>query len=163
MSSVPHLAGTDENKKLAEYVKGEWDKLDIDMVKMLDYSIYLDYPDDVKYNRQEKTTFFFININFILFHFIFSYSIEIRASNDFLEKNHEIKETIYDKDLDYSKISKPFLAYSKNGSVTSKKVFYMNYCSDDDFIAARKFGISVNNSIVLCKYGFSFRGNKVCL
>lgn len=30
-----------------------------------------------------------------------------------------MNEEIYDKDLDYSKIAKPFLAYAANGSVTS--------------------------------------------
>jgi hypothetical protein len=39
-----------------------------------------------------------------------------------MENTYEIKETIYDFDLDYTNISKPFLAYGLNGSVTTVKI-----------------------------------------
>ena len=48
-------------------------------------------------------------------------SIEVKNAIGQMENTYEIKETIYDFDLDYTNISKPFLAYGLNGSVTTVK------------------------------------------
>ena len=55
---------------------------------------------------------------------IFEISIEILDDNGQLEKTIEIKETSYDSDLDYTNISKPFLAYGLNGSITTVISFF---------------------------------------
>lgn len=52
-------------------------------------------------------------------------SIEVKNSFGQMENTYEIKETIYDFDLDYTNISKPFLAYGLNGSVTTVNCFWM--------------------------------------
>lgn len=38
----------------------------------------------------------------------------------------DLNEEIYDHDLNYTKIAKPFLAYAANGSVTSVSIITKN-------------------------------------
>lgn len=70
-------------------------------------------------------------------------------------------EIIYDNDLDYSEIAKPFLAYSANGSVTSDELYFVNYCTEQDFMMLIRKGYNLTNKLVLCRYGKGFRGNKI--
>ena len=98
LSSIPHLAGTPGDKKSAEYVEEQWRQQGLDVVQKTNYNILLDYPDETKYN-----------------------TIQIRNSNDEVEKLIEVKEDVYNlngSSLDYYAVSKPFLAYSMNGSET---------------------------------------------
>ncbi len=90
---MPHLAGTDGDKITADYVLKEWLQQGLDVVTPTSYNVLLDYPDEVRFN-----------------------SIEIRNSDQTLAQTYEIKEEVLDADNDYSKITKPFLAYSINGS-----------------------------------------------
>ncbi len=68
-----------------------------------------------------------------------------------------------DHTLPFNKIVRPFLAYTPNGTVQSHKLYYINYCTMDDF----RFFESIMDknelidSIVICRYGKIFRGNKV--
>jgi hypothetical protein len=61
------------------------------------YNVLLDYPDENKFN-----------------------SIEIKNSQNQTDRFFEIKEPVLDRNNN-SNISKPFLAYSKNGSKTFVK------------------------------------------
>lgn len=88
-------------------------------------------------------------------------SIETKDSKEQSEKLYEINETIYDTDLNYTDITKPFLAYGQSGSVSSDELYYANYCEIDDFELLVKNGLNMTDKIVLCKYGYSFRGSKV--
>ena len=92
---------------------------------------------------------------------LFKLSIEIKRSDQVLEKLIEIKETIYDNELNYTNINKPFLAYGSSGSVTSNEVYYGNYCNNDDLESLVLQGFALFDKIILCKYGYTFRGNKV--
>ena len=68
-----------------------------------------------------------------------------------------------DQSLRFDKIVRPFLAYTPNGTVQSRKLYYVNYCTMDDFRYLETV-IDRNelvDSIVICRYGKIFRGNKV--
>lgn len=78
-----------------------------------------------------------------------------------MEEKYEIKENLKEENLDNTKISKPFLAYSSNGSISSSRIYYVNYCDVDDFELILSYNIDLNNTIVLCRYGKLFRGDKV--
>lgn len=93
LTSIPHLAGTEGDLISAQYIENEWKKQGLDTVQTASYDVYLDYPDDKNYN-----------------------SIEILNADLTVDKVFEIKEKVLDADEDYTKISKPFLAYSINGS-----------------------------------------------
>jgi len=69
------------------------------------YDVLLDYPDEARFN-----------------------SIQIWESNQTLAKTYEIKEKVLDTDADYSKITKPFLAYSINGSFSFVSLIEFKYC-----------------------------------
>ena len=60
---------------------------------------------------------------------LFILSIQIRDEFGEIEDTFEIKETIYDLDLDYTNISKPFLAFGLNGSVTTVNKFFILFQS----------------------------------
>jgi len=49
--------------------------------------------------------------------------VEIKDSNYY--KLHEIKETTYDHELNYTGIPRPFLAYSPNGTVSSVSCIFL--------------------------------------
>lgn len=79
-----------------------------------------------------------------------------------MEKSIEIQETIYDKELNFTDLAKPFLAFSMNGSVESSEIYYANNCDLKDFLFIKNnASIDLTDKIVLCKYGGLFRGNKV--
>ena len=40
-------------------------------------------------------------------------------------------------------------------------MYYVNYCNVDDFEELKKLKIEIKGKIVMCKYGMTFRGNKV--
>ena len=42
-----------------------------------------------------------------------------------------------------------------------KQIYYVNFCQQEDFDVLQNRNINVTNSIVMCRYGLIFRGNKV--
>ena len=94
------MAGTEEDLNSAQLLANYWRKNNLDSVQIVSYDILLDRPKNDIFN-----------------------SIDILNSNAETEVVHEIKEKTFDKDLDYSQISKPFLAFSKNGSITAVLYF----------------------------------------
>ena len=68
-----------------------------------------------------------------------------------------------DRSLPLDRIVRPFLAYTPNGTVQSRKLFYVNYCTLEDFhfIETVIDKEQLNGSVILCRYGKIFRGNKV--
>ncbi len=82
-------------------------------------------------------------------------------SNQTVHQLFEIKERIFETDLNYDNITKPFLAYGSSGSVTSDELYYGNYCNSDDLDLMILQGFNLTDKVILCKYGYSFRGNKV--
>ena len=41
------------------------------------------------------------------------------------------------------------------------KLYYVNYCTDQNFEDVKRAGVIVKDAIVLCRYGEIFRGNMV--
>ncbi len=74
-----------------------------------------------------------------------------------------IIESAYDPELNTTYIPRPFLAYSVNGSYNSDKVYYANYGTLEDFEYMKEKGFDLTGSVVICRYGKIFRGNKVKL
>ncbi len=80
---------------------------------------------------------------FILVRFALSLSsIEIRDESSLvLERTYEIKETIYDTDLDYTNTSKPFLALGTNGSVETVNkdfvFFFSKMCIELELVCVK--------------------------
>ena len=62
---------------------------------------------------------------------------------------------------DGADVKPPFSAYSPPGNITTRKVYYVNYGSEQDFNWLKDNNIDVNGSVVIARYGKLFRANKV--
>ena len=62
---------------------------------------------------------------------------------------------------DGADVKPPFNAYSPPGNITTRKVYYVNYGSEQDFNWLKDNNIDVNESVVIARYGKLFRANKV--
>lgn len=51
MTSIPHLAGTDGDLISAQYVLQQFQEQKLDYFKLIDYQVYLSYPDETRPNR----------------------------------------------------------------------------------------------------------------
>jgi hypothetical protein len=100
MTSYPHQGGTREDKTSADFVYNKFKSYGLDDVSYTDYDVYLDFADDLKFNSVE---------------------IKDALTSDLFE----IKESDYDNNPNASLISKPYLAYAKNGIVTSVCCFVL--------------------------------------
>ena len=104
LTSIPKLAGTLGDRISAEYVLNQWRSYGLDQAQILDYDVLLDYSHPTKFNN-----------------------VEIRDASNTVERTVDISETIYDKDLDYTNISKPYLALGTNGSITSVSFYLIHH------------------------------------
>ena len=138
LTSIPHMGGTPGDKISADYVYNLWKEQNLDAVEMHDYDVYLSFPSEEKFN-----------------------DVKIYDSDNNLVANYSIEEPTYDKDLNYTGIPKPFLAYGLGGSVKSDELYYANYGTEEDFLELQKQGYDITGKIVICRYGRIFRGNKI--
>ncbi|CAF0953290.1 unnamed protein product [Adineta steineri] len=137
-----HLAGTDDDRLEAESIAGKWRGHGLD-VTIHPYDVLLSYPDPIQPNI---VSIFDPNNNLIF---------QSNGSESIFSED--------DKSLPFHKIVRPFLAYTTNGTVRSQKLFYVNYCTMDDFrfLETVLNKDELNNSIIICRYGKIFRGNKI--
>ncbi|CAF1088366.1 unnamed protein product [Adineta steineri] len=136
------LAGTDDDRLEAEIIAGKWRGHGLD-VTIHPYDVLLSYPDPIQPNI---VSIFDPNNNLIF---------QSNGSESIFNED--------DKSLPFHKIVRPFLAYTTNGTVRSQKLFYVNYCTMDDFrfLETVLNKDELNNSIIICRYGKIFRGNKI--
>jgi N-acetylated-alpha-linked acidic dipeptidase len=143
-------------------LQNEWTKQGFDYVKVIDYDVLLDFPDQLKYNRYSFTsTLTNKSYNKYSLYILLSLLKSVELKNAEKSELFDIKENMNDSKLNYENITKPFLAYGSSGSVTSDELYYGNYCNPDDLEFVAKQGFNLTDKILLCKYGYSFRGNKV--
>ncbi|KAL0973452.1 hypothetical protein UPYG_G00203830 [Umbra pygmaea] len=135
---LPHLAGTEQNLRLAEQIKGEWLDYGLDSVELVPYDVLLSYPNSSQPN--------YISIIDQLGNQVFNTSLA--------EPVPEGYENVFD-------IVPPYSAFSAKGQPVGDLV-YVNYGRTEDFFQLeREMGINVTEKIVIVRYGKIFRGNKV--
>jgi N-acetylated-alpha-linked acidic dipeptidase len=131
LSRVPHVAGTPEDYKTAQYVLKEFREAGLD-AKIVEYRVLLPMPRKVKvdivepYRRPGPTP-------------------EGGGSRG--------------KDNDHSTIMPAFSAYSPSGDVTAP-VVYANYGLPEDYKRLKQAGVEAAGKIVLVRYGRCYRGVK---
>lgn len=131
LSREPHVAGTPEDYKTAQYVLGEFRAAGLD-AKIVEYQVLLPMPREVKvdmvepYTRQGPTP-------------------EGGESNG--------------KNADQAKIMPAFNAYTPSGDVTAQ-VVYANYGLPEDYKRLEQAGIDAAGKIVIARYGKCYRGVK---
>lgn len=135
---LPHLAGTEQNLRYAEQIRGEWQDFGLDSVDLVHYDVLLSYPNKTQPN--------YISIVDALGNEVFNTSLE--------EPVPEGYENVSD-------IVPPYSAFSPKGRPEGELV-YVNYGRTEDFFQLeRQMGINVTGKIAIVRYGKIFRGNKV--
>ncbi|XP_064157733.1 N-acetylated-alpha-linked acidic dipeptidase 2 [Anguilla rostrata] len=135
---LPHLAGTEQNLRLAQQIRDEWLQFGLDSVEIVPYDVLLSYPNQTSPN--------FISI-------IDDQGNEVYSTS--------LSEPVPEGYENISDIVPPYSAFSAKGQPEGDLV-YVNYGRTEDFFQLeREMGINCTGKIVIARYGKIFRGNKV--
>lgn len=132
LTEEPHVAGTPQEKKVAEYVRDRFESFGLE-TEMVRYEVFLNHPDSVSLSlvtpREEP----------------------LALMEDFLPE---------DKDSSAHGMFPGFHGYGASGEAEGQ-VVYANYGTAADFEQLEGMGVSVAGRIALVRYGQVFRGLKV--
>lgn len=132
LTEEPHVAGTEEDYRTAEYVQATFRSFGID-ADLATYDVYLPYPVHSQFRLVRPVQF-----------------------------DGPTPEAGFERDKDglASNVIPAFHAYSANGHVAGQ-VVYANYGLPEDYDKLDTLGVPVKGKIVIVRYGNSFRGVKV--
>ncbi|XP_034779341.2 N-acetylated-alpha-linked acidic dipeptidase 2-like [Acipenser ruthenus] len=137
-TKLPHLAGTEQNLRLAKQIQKEWKDFGLDSVDLVHYDVLLSYPNETNPN--------YISI------------INEQGTEIFKTSLLEPPPAGYEN---VSNVVPPYSAFSAKGEPEGDLV-YVNYGRTEDFFKLeREMNISCTGKIVIARYGKIFRGNKV--
>ncbi|XP_042314272.1 N-acetylated-alpha-linked acidic dipeptidase 2-like isoform X2 [Sceloporus undulatus] len=137
-TKFPHVAGTEQNLRLARQIQAQWKDFGLDTAELVHYDVLLSYPNQSTPN--------YIAI------------IDEQGNEIFKTSLSELPPPGYE---DVSGILPPYNAFSAQGTPVADLV-YANYGRTEDFFTLeRKMGINCTGKIVIARYGKIFRGNKV--
>ena len=131
LTEEPHLAGTENSYKIAQYLYNKYQEYGLD-VQIYEYEVYLPYPIEVR--------------------------VEMVAPTHYLAVGKE-DSWEWDKDSYETNIVAGYNAYSPDGDVTADLI-YVNRGLPDDYQKLAEMGISVEGKIAIARYGGSYRGVK---
>ena len=131
LTEEPHLAGTENSRKVAEYIRSEFESYGLE-VQVYEYQVYLPYPLEVH--------------------------VELVSPTQHLAVSKE-SGWEWDKDSYETEIVPGYNAYSPDGDVTAELV-YVNRGLPEDYQILNERGISVAGKICIARYGGSYRGVK---
>ncbi|MCJ8739807.1 hypothetical protein PDJAM_G00051380 [Pangasius djambal] len=135
---LPHLAGTEQNLRLAEQIREEWLAFGLDSAELVWYDVLLSYPNTTRPN--------YISV-------VDQHGDEVMKSS--------LAEPVPEGYENVSDIVPPYNAFSAQGQPEGDLV-YVNYGRTEDFFKLqREMGINCTGKIVIARYGKIFRGNKV--
>ncbi len=133
-TSEPHPAGTEQNKKVAEYIAATWKKQGLEDVVIRQYDVLSSLPKEV--------------------------SLEMVSPKPY---KAGLREDAYDVDPDTKNpaLRGGWLSMSASGDVTAP-VVYAHSGNPEDYEVLKKSGIDVKGKIVLVRYSnpYSYRGFK---
>jgi N-acetylated-alpha-linked acidic dipeptidase len=132
LTAAPHLAGTPEDRKTAEYVAQKFREAGLD-TRIDEYKIWMNYPLDIRVTTTAPA------------------NLHVHAPGK--------ERAGHDPYQDDPRIGVPFNGSSPSGDVEAD-VIYANYGRPDDFAKLKDLGIDVRGKIVLVRYGDNFRGVK---
>jgi len=132
LTEEPHVAGTPQGKKLAEYVRDRLVEFGL-KTEIVPYDIWLNHPVSVSLNLVKPEPA----------------SLSLREEGYLRDKSS------------FSEAAFPgFHGYGASGKAAGK-VVYVNYGTHEDFERLESLGLSVEGRIVIVRYGKVFRGLKV--
>lgn len=132
LTAEPHIAGSAEDKKTAEYVARKFREAGLE-TEIVEYKVWLNYPAEI--------------------------SVQITAPPG-VRMNGPGREQVegdpYQAD---PRVVTPFNGYSPSGEVEAE-VVYANYGRPEDFDKLLQLNVDVRGKIVLVRYGSNYRGVK---
>jgi N-acetylated-alpha-linked acidic dipeptidase len=132
LTEEPHVAGTAQEKKVADYVRDQLVEMGLE-TEVVSYDVFLNYPK----------------------------SVAVRLIEPEEEELSLREESIaVDKDSSARGMFPAFHGYAASGQAAGQ-VVYVNYGTPADFERLAKMGISPEGHVVLARYGKVFRGLKV--
>ncbi|KAM9469188.1 N-acetylated-alpha-linked acidic dipeptidase 2 [Clarias gariepinus] len=135
---LPHLAGTEQNLRLAEQIREEWLAFGLDSAELVWYDVLLSYPNSTMPNYV---------------------SVMNQHGEEVIKSS--LAEPVPEGYENVSDIVPPYNAFSAQGQPEGELV-YVNYGRTEDFFKLqRDLGINCTGKIVIARYGKIFRGNKV--
>jgi N-acetylated-alpha-linked acidic dipeptidase len=133
-TSEPHPAGTEANKKVAEYIADTWKKQGIEDVVIRQYDVLSSLPKEI--------------------------SLEMISPKPY---KAGLREHAYDADPDSKNpnVRGAWLSMSASGDVTAP-VVYAHSGNPEDYAVLKKAGVDVRGKVVLVRYSnpYSYRGFK---
>jgi N-acetylated-alpha-linked acidic dipeptidase len=132
LTSAPHVAGSLEDRKTAEYVLGQYKAAGLDAY-IQEYKVWMALPLDIRVDVVEPEN--------VIMHG---------------PSPEKVSEDPYQND---ARILPAFNEYSPSGDVTAD-VVYANYGRVEDFAKLKEMGIDLKGKIVIVRYGENFRGVK---
>jgi N-acetylated-alpha-linked acidic dipeptidase len=134
LTSEPHLAGTEASRRVAQYLRDEYQAAGLD-VEIVPFNVVLSYPGEILLERTAPSP--------------------MRLARP--------EEPVAGDPATSDPQSVPgYSAYSPAGDVTGQ-VVYANYGLPEDFQRLVEIGVDLRGKIALIRYGRCFRGVKVHL
>ncbi|KAF3938003.1 hypothetical protein ABW19_dt0208066 [Dactylella cylindrospora] len=128
LSSFDHLAGTEGDYQMAQYVAGKFKEAGMRDIRSEEYEVYLNYPDAGGLGRQVAI-----------------------VDPPELKWQAKLDEEHFDTTKNPGKVTPVFHGYSKKGDVTGHLV-YANYGSKQDFEFLKSRKVDLKGAIVLVRY-----------
>jgi len=132
LTSAPHVAGSPEDHRNAEYVLDKYQAAGLDAY-IQPYKVWMGLPLDVR--------------------------VDVVAPEGVVMHGPSAEHVSDDPFQKDPRILPAFNEYSASGEVTAE-VVYANYGRPEDFKKLKDMGIDVEGKIVICRYGEVFRGVK---
>lgn len=132
-TAKPHMAGSERNYELAQYVAKQWREYGLEDVELIEHPVYLPWP-----VRYEATL--------------------VDSNEKLLLKEEGIPQ---DKDSSADDVGISYCAYSADIDVTAP-VVYVNSGNPEDYDLLAQRGVDVRGKIALARYSvpYSYRGFK---
>jgi len=133
----PHLAGTQRNTELGQFMVSEWKQFGFDRVEAKEYDVLLSYP-------RSPANISLKDENGKIIH-------QLTTTEEAFYPEENSTDSVY-----------PFNAYSNSGDVEAEYVF-INFGDVKDHMWLADHMVSVGGKICIAKYGATFRGEKARL
>ncbi|CAJ0934563.1 unnamed protein product, partial [Mesorhabditis belari] len=133
----PHVAGTENNKKVAHAIADLWTTIGLEDVRLIPYDVLLSYPNWDQPNK-----------------------VFIKNGAQTVFESTGVSPVIIPDEQSGKYAGHQWVAWAAPGVVTGEVVF-CNRGHEADFENLKKMGVSVEGKIALLRYGDGFRGDKV--
>lgn len=132
LTATPHVAGTPEDRKTAEYVAAKFREAGLE-TRIDAYKVWINQPREIL--------------------------VEATAPKGLTMRGPTREHVAGDPYQDDPRVVEPFNGGSPSGDVEAD-VVYANYGRPEDFRTLKKMGVDVRGKIVIARYGQNFRGVK---